>query len=44
MNNELDSATGNRNTIAGDGIGQEVMPAAIACVDALATAFGFHVT
>jgi isocitrate dehydrogenase len=39
MNNELDSTTGSRYTIdviAGDGIGQEVMPAA--------TAFGFHVT
>ena len=29
------------DVIAGDGIGLEVMPAAIACVDALASAFGF---
>jgi tartrate dehydrogenase/decarboxylase / D-malate dehydrogenase len=29
------------DVIAGDGIGPEVMPAAIACVDALASAFGF---
>jgi tartrate dehydrogenase/decarboxylase/D-malate dehydrogenase len=29
--------------IAGDGIGQEVMPAALACVDALGTRFGFDV-
>jgi tartrate dehydrogenase/decarboxylase/D-malate dehydrogenase len=31
------------DVIAGDGIGQEVMPAAIACVDALAPRFGFSV-
>jgi tartrate dehydrogenase/decarboxylase/D-malate dehydrogenase len=31
------------DVIAGDGIGPEVMPAAIACVDALAVAFGFGV-
>ena len=31
------------DVIAGDGIGQEVMPAAIACVDALAPAHGFSV-
>jgi len=31
------------DVIAGDGIGLEVMPAAIACVDALAPAFGFSV-
>ena len=29
------------DVIAGDGIGPEVMPAAISCVDALAPAFGF---
>jgi tartrate dehydrogenase/decarboxylase / D-malate dehydrogenase len=32
------------DVIAGDGIGQEVMPAAIRCVDALATAYDFSVT
>src|SRR5690349_11610701 len=32
------------DVIAGDGIGLEVMPAAIACVDALAPNFGFEVT
>jgi tartrate dehydrogenase/decarboxylase / D-malate dehydrogenase len=32
------------DVIAGDGIGQEVMPAAIACVDRLADAFDFSVT
>jgi tartrate dehydrogenase/decarboxylase/D-malate dehydrogenase len=32
------------DVIAGDGIGLEVMPAAIACVDALAPRFGFEVT
>src|SRR4051794_11323533 len=32
------------DVIAGDGIGLEVMPAAIACVDALAPDFGFEVT
>ena len=31
------------DVIAGDGIGLEVMPAAIACVDALAPSFGFSV-
>jgi tartrate dehydrogenase/decarboxylase/D-malate dehydrogenase len=31
------------DVIAGDGIGPEVMPAAIACVDALAGTFGFSV-
>jgi len=31
------------DVIAGDGIGPEVMPAAIACVDALAPTFGFTV-
>jgi tartrate dehydrogenase/decarboxylase/D-malate dehydrogenase len=31
------------DVIAGDGIGLEVMPAAIACVDALAPIFGFSV-
>jgi tartrate dehydrogenase/decarboxylase / D-malate dehydrogenase len=31
------------DVIAGDGIGPEVMPAAIACVDALAPTFGFSV-
>jgi len=31
------------DVIAGDGIGQEVMPAAIACVDALAPPHGFDV-
>ena len=31
------------DVIAGDGIGPEVMPAAVACVDALAPAFGFTV-
>jgi tartrate dehydrogenase/decarboxylase / D-malate dehydrogenase len=30
-------------TIDGDGIGLEVMPAAIACVDSLGPAFGFSV-
>jgi tartrate dehydrogenase/decarboxylase/D-malate dehydrogenase len=32
------------DVIAGDGIGREVMPAAIACVDALAPAFDFSIT
>src|ERR1044072_5438752 len=32
------------DVIAGDGIGPEVMPPAIACVDALAGRFGFSVT
>src|SRR5689334_6434013 len=32
------------DVIAGDGIGLEVMPAATACVDALAPSFGFEVT
>ena len=31
------------DVIAGDGIGLEVMPAAIACVDSLGPAFGFSV-
>jgi tartrate dehydrogenase/decarboxylase/D-malate dehydrogenase len=31
------------DVIAGDGIGPEVVPAAIACVDALAPAFGFSI-
>ena len=31
------------DVIAGDGIGQEVMPAAVACVDMLASAFDFAV-
>jgi tartrate dehydrogenase/decarboxylase/D-malate dehydrogenase len=31
------------DVIAGDGIGREVMPAAIACVDALARAFDFSI-
>jgi tartrate dehydrogenase/decarboxylase/D-malate dehydrogenase len=31
------------DVIAGDGIGQEVMPAAIACVDSLSPAYGFSV-
>ena len=40
-------STGRRyqvDVIAGDGIGQEVMPAAIACVDAVAETCGFSVT
>jgi tartrate dehydrogenase/decarboxylase/D-malate dehydrogenase len=32
------------DVIAGDGIGPEVMPAAVACVDALAPSFGFSVS
>ena len=32
------------DVIAGDGIGQEVMPAATACVDAVAEACGFSIT
>ena len=35
------SPTYTIDVIAGDGVGPEVMPAAIACVDALAAAFGF---
>ncbi len=31
------------DVIAGDGIGPEVMPAAVACIDALAPAFDFSV-
>lgn len=31
------------DVIAGDGIGQEVMPAALTCVDTLATEYGFQV-
>ena len=37
----MSSDTYTIDVIAGDGIGPEVMPAAIACVDALASAFGF---
>ena len=36
-------ATYTVDVIAGDGIGLEVMPAAIACVDALAPAHGFRI-
>ena len=32
------------DVIAGDGIGPEVMPAAVACIDALASALGFSAT
>ena len=37
----MSSDTYTIDVIAGDGIGPEVVPAAIACVDALASAFGF---
>ena len=37
----MSSAPYTVDVIAGDGIGPEVMPAAIACVDALAPALGF---
>ena len=32
------------DVIAGDGIGPEVMPAAVACIDAIAPALDFAVT
>ena len=38
------STTYNIDVIAGDGIGQEVMPAAISCVDAVAANHDFTIT
>ena len=40
----MSSAQYTVDVIAGDGIGPEVMPAAVACVDALAPALDFTVT
>ena len=40
----MNGATYTVDVIAGDGIGHEVMPAAVACVDAIAPALGFTVT